>query len=39
MVMDARQLVLLVQTRQPVVTLLPPGHELSQIDFKTVVLG
>jgi hypothetical protein len=35
MVMDARQLVLLVQTRQPV----PPGHELSKIDFKTVELG
>jgi hypothetical protein len=39
MVMDARQLVLLVQTRQPVATLLPPGHELSKIDFKTVELG
>jgi hypothetical protein len=37
--MDARQLVLLVQTRQPVATLLPPGHELSKIDFKTVALG
>jgi hypothetical protein len=39
MVMDARQLVLLAQTRQPVTTLLPPGHELSKIDFKTVELG
>ena len=39
LVMDARQLVLLVQTRQPVATLLPPGHELSKIDFKTVELG
>jgi hypothetical protein len=39
LVMDARQLVLLVQTRQPVATLLPPGHELSKIDFKTVALG
>jgi hypothetical protein len=39
LVMDARQLVLLVQTRQPVATLLPTGHELSKIDFKTVELG
>jgi hypothetical protein len=39
MVMDARQLVLLVQTRQPVATLLPAGHVLSKIDFKTVELG
>jgi TIR domain len=39
LVMDARQLVLLAQTRQPVATLLPPGHELSKIDFKTVELG
>ena len=39
MVMDARQLVLLVQTRQPVATLLPAGHELSKIDFKMVDLG
>jgi hypothetical protein len=39
MVMDARQLVLLVQTRQPVATLLPPDHALSKIDFKTVELG
>jgi hypothetical protein len=39
LVMDARQLVLLVQTRQPVATLLPPGHALSEIDFKTVELG
>jgi hypothetical protein len=42
LVMDARQLVLLVQTRQPVETLLPLGslgHQLSRIDFKTVELG
>ena len=39
MVMDARQLVLLVHTRQPVATLLPPDHALSKIDFKTVELG
>ena len=39
LVMDARQLVLLAQTRQPVATLLPQGHELSKIDFKTVELG
>ena len=37
--MDARQLVLLAQTRQPIATLLPSGHELSKIDFKTVELG
>ncbi len=39
MVMDARQLVLLAQTRQPVTTLLPQSHALSKIDFKTVELG
>ena len=39
LVMDARQLVLLVQTRQPAAMLLPAGHELSKIDFKTVELG
>jgi hypothetical protein len=39
MVMDMRRLVLLVQTRHPVATLLPPHHELSKIDFKTVELG
>jgi hypothetical protein len=39
MVMHARQLILLVQTRQPVAALLPPEHEMSPIDFKTVELG
>lgn len=42
LVMDLRQVVLLVQTRQPVETLLPLGslgHQLSRIDFKTVELG
>lgn len=38
-VMDTRQLVLLVQTRQPVADFLLPEHKLSQIDFKTAALG
>jgi hypothetical protein len=39
LVMDARQLVLLAQTNVPIANLLPPKHELSVIDFKTVELG
>lgn len=38
LVMDSRQLVLLVQSRRPFVTLLPEGHPLSAIDLKTVEL-
>lgn len=38
LVMDARQLVLLVQSRAPVASLLPGGHPLSHIDFATVEL-
>jgi TIR domain len=38
LVMDARQLVLLVQSRAPVASLLPQGHPLSHIDFATVEL-
>jgi hypothetical protein len=39
LVMEARQLVLLAQTHVPIGNLLPPKHELSVIDFKTVELG
>jgi hypothetical protein len=39
LVMEARQLVLLAQTYVPIANLLPPKHELSVIDFKTVELG
>jgi hypothetical protein len=39
LVMDARQLVLLAQSRMPIATLLPPQHDLSLIDFKTIELG
>jgi hypothetical protein len=39
LVMEARQLVLLAQTSVPIANLLPPKHELSVIDFKTVELG
>jgi len=38
-VMDVRQLVLLAHTDVPVADLLPPRHQLSAIDFKTVELG
>jgi TIR domain-containing protein len=38
LVMDSRQLVLLVQSRRPFATLLPEGHPLSAIDLKTVEL-
>jgi TIR domain len=39
LISDAKRLVLLVHTRQPVSMLLPPTHEFSGIDFKTVELG
>ncbi len=39
LVMDAKKLVLLAQSHAPVADLLPPKHELSAIDFKTVELG
>ena len=39
LVMDARKLVLLAQTHVPIANLLPPEHELSVIDFKTIELG
>ena len=38
LVMTERKLVLLVQSRAPVATLLPQGHPLSHIDFTTVEL-
>jgi hypothetical protein len=38
LVMDSRQLVLLVQSRRPFAALLPAGHPLSEIDLQTVVL-
>jgi hypothetical protein len=38
LVMDSRQLTLLVQSRQPFATLLPAGHPLSAIDLQTVEL-
>jgi hypothetical protein len=39
LVMDEKKLVLLAQSRAPIATLLPPQHDLSLIDFKTVELG
>jgi hypothetical protein len=36
---NRKKLVLLVQTRGPVGMILPPTHQLSGIDFKTVELG
>jgi hypothetical protein len=39
LVMDAKKVVLLAQSRAPIATLLPPQHDLSLIDFKTVELG
>jgi hypothetical protein len=39
LVMDAKKAVLLAQSRVPIATLLPPQHDLSLIDFKTVELG
>jgi hypothetical protein len=39
LVMDARKLVLLAQTKVPIATLLPPTNDISKIDFKTVELG
>lgn len=38
LIMDARKLVLFVQTRTPFATLLPGDHRLSKIDIKTVEL-
>jgi hypothetical protein len=38
LVMDTRQLVLLVQSRAPFQSLVPRGHPLSVIDLKTVEL-
>ncbi len=38
LVMDSRQLVLLVQSRKPFSTLLPVGHPLSELDLQTVEL-
>jgi TIR domain len=38
MVMESRQLVLLVQSRRPFATLLPAGNPLSEINLQTVVL-
>jgi hypothetical protein len=38
LVMDSRQLVLLVQSRQPFMTLSPAGHPLSEIALQTVEL-
>ena len=38
-VMDAKRLVLLAHTRVPIADLLPPSHDMSAIDFKTVELG
>jgi hypothetical protein len=37
--METRKLVLLVHSRRPFATLLPPDHPLSTIDVKTVELG
>jgi len=39
LVMDARKLVLLAQTKVPIANLLPPENDVSKIDFKTVELG
>lgn len=38
MVMDSRQLVLLVQSRQPFMTLAPAGHPLSEMPLQIVEL-
>ena len=38
LIMDARKLVLFVQTRTPFATLLPGDHRLSKIDIETVEL-
>ncbi len=38
LVMESRQLTLLVQSRRPFAALLPAGHPLSDIDLKTVEL-
>ena len=38
LIMDARKLVVFVQTRTPFATLLPADHRLSKIDIKTVEL-
>jgi TIR domain len=38
LVMDARKLTLLIQSRRPFVTLLPDGHPLSEISIQTVEL-
>jgi TIR domain len=38
LIMDARKLVLFVQTRTPFAALLPGDHRLSKIDIKTVEL-
>ena len=38
-IMDARSLVLLVESRTPFASLLPHDHPLSAIDIKTVELG
>ena len=38
LMMDERKLVLLVQSRAPFRTLLPPNHLFSKIDIKTVML-
>lgn len=39
LMMDKRQLVLLVQSRKPFAALLPQDHPLSNIDIQTVGLG
>ena len=39
LVMDKKQLVLLSLSDVPIADLLPPKHQLSAIDFKTVELG
>lgn len=38
LMMEARKLVLLIESRSPFATLLPQGHPLSEIDLKTVEL-
>jgi hypothetical protein len=38
LMMDARKLVLLVESRMPFAALLPRGHPLSEMDIKTVEL-
>lgn len=39
LIMEHRKLILLVQSRDPFAKLLPKGHNLSDIDIKTVELG